>query len=182
MMNAFEVLGIEERLVISEEEVRAAFREAGKKVHPDAGGGDGDFAALKESLGILASPSRRLRHWLSLRGIEVETRGTIGGELMDLFSEVGGVTQRAEMVVRKREEAKSALAKALLENETQASREEVEAAIAKVDAMMAEASADFPEMEISGKVNQESVAQVVRDLTFLEKWKSGLRNNYSRLV
>jgi curved DNA-binding protein CbpA len=181
-MNAFEVLGIEERLVISEEEVRAAFREAGKKVHPDAGGADGEFAALKEALGILSSPSRRLRHWLLLRGIEVETRGTIGGELMDLFGEVGGVTQRAEAVIRKREEAKSALAKALLENETQASREDVESAISKVDAVIAKACLDFPAMEISGKADAGAVAQVVRDLAFLEKWMAGLRSCYSRLV
>ena len=38
MDNAFQLLDISERLVISEDEIRTAFREAGKTVHPDAGG------------------------------------------------------------------------------------------------------------------------------------------------
>ena len=73
-MNAFEVLGVEERLVFREEELREAFREAGKRLHPDAGGGEGDFAALKEAMAILSGPSRRLSHWLSLRGVAVVMR------------------------------------------------------------------------------------------------------------
>ncbi len=181
-MNAFRILGIDERLEISEEEVRAAFREAGKTAHPDAGGGEGEFAALKEALGILASPSRRLRHWLSLRRMEVEIRGTIGGDLMDLFGEVGTTTQRAEAIIRKREDAKSALAKALLEGETQSAREAVEGAIALVDAAIAKTCATFPEMEASGTADLESASQTVRDLAFLEKWRAGLRSVYSRLV
>ena len=35
-MDAFQILGIERRLVVSDERLREAFREAGKQVHPDA--------------------------------------------------------------------------------------------------------------------------------------------------
>lgn len=181
-MNAFEVLGIGERLVLTEDEVRAAFREAGKQVHPDAGGGEGEFAALKDALGILSSPSKRLRHWLELRGIPIETRGTIGGGLMDLFGEVGTVTQFAESVIRKRDESKSALARALLERETQRAREEVECAIGRIDEMIEVACAGFRDMESAGTADHPAAEQAVRDLAFLEKWRAGLRSAYSRLV
>lgn len=182
-MNAYAILGIPERLLLTEDEVRTAFREAGKRVHPDAGGGEGEFAALKEAQSLLASPSKRLRHWLELRGLEIETRGAIGGELMQLFSEVGAVNQQADALVRKREAAQSALAKALLEGETQVCREEVEAMIGKLDEVIAGECAEFPkwEMEYSPEW-KEQMELAVRNLTFLEKWRAGLRAGYSRLV
>ena len=46
--HAFQILGIEPRLVLSDEALRDLFREAGKQVHPDAGGGEGEFAALRD--------------------------------------------------------------------------------------------------------------------------------------
>ena len=45
-MDAFELLGVPRRLEVSEGELRAAFREAGKRVHPDAGGCEAEFAKL----------------------------------------------------------------------------------------------------------------------------------------
>ena len=65
--HAFQILGIEPRLVLSDEALRDLFREAGKQVHPDAGGGEGEFAALRDAYATLASPSRRLMRWLELR-------------------------------------------------------------------------------------------------------------------
>ncbi len=181
MQDAFAMLGFPPRLVLAEEEIRSAFREAGKTLHPDAGGGEGEFSALKEAQAILASPSRRLRHWLELRGMEVEARGVISPGLMDLFSMVGGVTQRAEAVIRKRESTLSALGRAMLEGETQAAREEVEEAVSQVDAAIAEECAPFPEWEGYGTAGGDP-EQVVRNLAFLEKWRAGLRSCYSRLL
>ena len=180
--NAFEILGIGPRLILSEEEARIAFREAGKRVHPDAGGAGEDFAALKGALETLSSPSKRLRHWLELRGIVVETRGVIGGGLMTLFTEIAQVTQQAEATIRKREQAKSALTKALLENVTQVSRDQVESAISSVAAVMDRICAGFPEIQTNPTIDSSRVEQIVRDLAFLEKWRTGLRAAYSRLL
>ena len=113
MKNAFEIFGMEPRLAIQEEALRAAFREVGKTAHPDAGGADEEFAKLRGAFEVLASPSKRLKCWLDLRGTPAETRGTVDPQLMDLFSEVGEVTQLAEAVIRKRDEAKSALGLAI---------------------------------------------------------------------
>jgi len=182
-MNAYAILGLPERLVFTEDEIRTASRETGKRVHPDAGGGEGEFTALKEAQSLLSSPSKRLRHWLELRGASIETRGVIGGELMELFSEVGTVNQRADSLVRKRESAQSALAKALLEGETQVCREEVEAMIAKVDQAIAGECGEFANWEVKySPESREQMQLAVRNLTFLEKWRAGLRAGYSRLV
>lgn len=182
-MNAFAILGLEERLTYSEDDIRAAFRNAGKNVHPDAGGGEGEFAELKEAQGILASPARRLRHWMERNGTMVETRGTIGGNLMELFGEIGAVTQRVEALARKRETAKTALARALLEGETQVCREELETMIGKTDQAIAEECEEFPLWETGYPPESlDRMQQSVRNLTFLEKWRAGLRAGYSRLV
>lgn len=180
MNDAFQILCLNPGLVISDEILRDAYREAGKRLHPDAGGADGEFAALREAFAVLSSPSRRLRHWLELRGTPGELRGTIDPAMMDLFSEVGAVTQQAESVIRKRDKAKSALVHAMLEVETQLCRESVERVISKVESGIGRECAKFPELEKTP--DREVASQVARNLTFLEKWRAGLRGCFSRLV
>lgn len=182
MINAFEILGIPGGLVFSENDLREAFREAGKQVHPDAGGEDGQFAALRDAFAIVSSPSRRLKHWLELRGTPGEVRGSIDPLLMELFSAVGAVTQQAEMVIRQREEAKSSLVRAMLEGETQVCREAVEQAISRVERWMTDECSVFPELEVAEIVDVEQVSEIARNLAFLEKWRTGLRACFSRLV
>ncbi len=182
MANAFDRLGMQPCLVLSEETLREAFRAAGKQAHPDGGGADGEFTALNEAFSTLVSPARRLRHWLEMRGLTVETRGTIDTALMDLFSKVGTITQRAEILIRRREEAKSALARAMLEAETQICREELEAAIATVETWITRECGVFPELEKSENPDLDGASKIARNLVFLEKWRVSLRSCFSRLV
>jgi curved DNA-binding protein CbpA len=178
----FQILGMEPKLVLSDDALREAFREAGKRAHPDAGGGEGEFAALREAFAVVSSPSRRLRHWLELRGTPGELRGSIDNSLMDLFAEVGAVTQLAESVIRKRDEAKSALVRAMLEGETQVCREAVERAIFQVETTITRECAIFPELEKSTAPDGEAAARAARSLAFLEKWRAALRACFGRLV
>ena len=175
-------MGIPPALVLADEVLRDAYREAGKRTHPDAGGGEGEFAALREAFAIVSSPSRRLRHWLELRGTPGDVRGIIEPSLMDLFTEVGATTQQAETLIRKRDEAKSALGRAMLEGETQIRREAVERAISQVETKIANECAAFSEFEKSPDLDFEVAAKTARNLAFLEKWRGGLRSCFSRLV
>ena len=181
-MNAFEMLGIEPRLELSDEAVRDAFREAGKLAHPDAGGAEESFAKLREAFGIVSSPSRRLRHWLELRGITAEARGTVDAEIMDLFTHVGQTSQRAEALIRKRDQTQSALGRALLERETQGCREEVERAIMRVKHAISRQCASFPDYENATSPDHAALSTTFRNLAFLEKWRTTLRGVFSRLV
>ena len=180
--DAFQILGIEPQLVLSEDTLRESFREAGKRLHPDAGGEEGEFATLREAFAVVSSPSRRLRHWLELRGTPGDVRGSIDNSLMDLFSEVGATTQQAEALIRKRDEAKSALVRAMLEGETQVCREAVERAISKVETLIARECEIFPDLEKSENPDIEAASKTARNLAFLEKWRAGLRACFGRLV
>ncbi len=181
-MNAFDVLGIEPRLVLSDDAIRDAFREAGKLAHPDAGGSEESFANLRQAFEVVSSPSRRLRCWLEIRGITAEPRGTVEPTIMDLFTQVGEITQRAEVLVRKREQSKSALGLALLERETQTCREDVERAIQTVEESIRLQCASFEEYESALSLEPEAVASSARSLAFLERWRASLRSVFSRLV
>lgn len=182
MTNAYQLLSLEPALVISEETLRDAWREAGKQAHPDAGGSEDGFSELRDAFARLASPSRRLTHWLELRGTPGDVRGSIGSGLMDLFSEVGAVSNRVEEIVRKREAAKSSLVQAMLEGETQLCREAVERTIASVESEIAKEMEAFSIYQGADSPDVEAASMTARNLAFMEKWRAGLRGCYARLV
>lgn len=182
MTDAFAILGIERKLAVSDEELRAAFRQAGKTAHPDSGGAGGDFSALQEAYAILSNPARRLKHWLALQGVRDEGRGTISNGLVDLFGAVGPVLQRVDALIRQRGEARSALTRAMLEGETHICREQLEDMIGRVDRALASEIGTFPAIGAAHPVPVSEAAHIARNLAFLEKWRAQLRERFSRLI
>jgi curved DNA-binding protein CbpA len=180
MDNAFGILGLPEDLTVSDETLRAAFRETGRTAHPDAGGGADSFSLTRKALETLSSPARRLAHWMELRSLPLELRGSLDAALMDLFSIVGEVSRNATGVARKRAAAKSALGLALLESETQRAVEALETAIARIDAAIIAETDRFPIHQ--NAPDPKTLAQAVRNLTFLEKWRASLRGLMPQLV
>jgi hypothetical protein len=175
MTNAFETLSIPPRLTLGEEELRDAFREAGKSAHPDGGGDNARFDQLRAAFETLSSPAQRLIHWLACRDVPVDTRGTIDTHLMDLFGAVGDASHRASELSRKRATARTALVLALLENETQSCLEAVESAISLVDHAIQQETNHFEAME-NGRINDPNAfSRCARNLLFLEKWRKTLR-------
>jgi len=182
MIDAFQALGLPPKLELTDEALREAFRVAGKKSHPDGGGSEAEFAALNEAFALLSSPSRRLRHWLELQDLTIVSRGSIESAMMDLFTEVGAATQQAEAAIRKRDDARSALVRAMLEPEMQTSRDAIEAANQKVERWISRQCEIFPDLEKTLALDPEQASQIVRNLVFLEKWRASLRACFSRLV
>ena len=179
-MNAFERLGLRAGLVVSEEEVRDAFRRKAGGAHPDSGGDEGEFAAMQAAQEVLLSPVRRLRAWLEIKGGEVDPRGQIDSGLMELFQEVAGVGTQGEAAVKANEKAQSALAKGMAEVSLMASREKVGALLAKIVGEIDGRVSRFPEIEEKGDASLG--AKVMRDLVFLEKWRGTLRGLFGRLM
>jgi hypothetical protein len=177
MPHAFELLQLPVRLVLTDEEIRTAFREAGKIHHPDAGGDTENFSLLQSAYSEILSPARRLKAWLNISQIPGDERGVISPELMDLFSKVGACLQQADELIRQRESTRSALAKAMLEGKTFATREEIERIQSDAQALVDKRLHSFPGIE-EGTVD---AWQVLRDLVFLEKWQAQLRDRYGKL-
>jgi hypothetical protein len=180
MDNAFAALGLPEDLTVSEEALRAAFRETGRSAHPDAGGVGDAFTRAQKAMEILFSPAKRIAHWMELRSLPIELRGSLDAALMDLFSIVEEASRNATAVARKRAAAKSALGLALLETETQRAVEALETAIARIDAAITAETDRFPIYQNAPE--PKTLAQAARNLTFLEKWRASLRALMPQLV
>jgi len=180
-MNAFDALGLPQRLTLTPEEIEIAWRTASKAQHPDAGGDEKTFSTLREARATLASPASRLAHWLELQGQSPDPRGTIDAAIMDLFAPVGDAMQQADSLARRRISATTALGLAMLESETLRTRENVESMIARIDDAITLQCAMFPEWE-SGETPADIQAATLRNLKFLEKWKRALMGAYAGLA
>jgi len=181
-MNAFETLGLPVKLTLRADEIDSAWREAGARLHPDAGGDESLFANLRTARDTLASPGTRLEHWLEIHGHNPEPRGTIAPEIMDLFDPVARATRQAEAIARRRAAASTALGLAVLEADTLRAREAVEAMIATIDDAIEIQGAAFAAWERAPDTLDPAAASVARGLRFLEKWRRGLMAAYSSLA
>ena len=181
MDDPFQILGLEPVLVIDEDCLRDRFRELGRGIHPDGGGSEAEFTALKQALEELLSPSKRLKSWLLSRGVHAELRGSLDPGMMELFSQISPLTQHAEALIRRRQESRSALGLAMLEAETQRCREAIEGALQTIEAAIKRQCEVFPDWQAAGQASGDAPG-VVRNLAFLEKWQAALRSLFSRLL
>jgi hypothetical protein len=183
LMDAFEELGLERDLRVSEEVLRERYDRGSKERHPDGGGTREGFAQLREAYEMLRSPARRLRHWLELEGEQVSRIGMVPEELMGLFGEVGGLLQRVEGVRVKKEGARTALVRSMVECEVMELAEGVEAMRGRVAERAAELEGcfgGFQERGLEGCV--EEAMTVAASLAFLEKWEAQLREAWVGLA
>ncbi len=179
-MNAFEVLGLPVGLVISDGEIRDAFRKRAGEAHPDSGGNEADFSSMQVAQEVLLSPSKRLREWLPAKGETADPRGQIESGLMDLFQKVAEVGAGAEAAVKASGNAQSALAKGMAEVLAIGAREKVSTLLAGIDDEIKARVSGFADIEESE--NFQGAAKSMRDLVFLEKWRGTLKGIYGRLI
>jgi len=177
-MNAFERMGFPAGLLVSEEEIREAFRKMAAVVHPDSGGDEKDFSELQMAQEVLLSPARRLKEWMAAKSIEADARGQIGAGLMDLFQKVAETGNAAEAAIKVGAGAQSSLAKAMAEVKLMGERERVKSLLAEINREIAERVSAFPAIE-AGEVDP---GKVMRDLVFLEKWRASMKSVYGRLM
>ena len=179
MIDAFALLDLPRSLTLEEKKLREAYRIACKNRADDLleiGSADTN---LSEAYRLLQSPARRLRHWLELSGIGVETRGVVDGELLDWFTAVGSTIQQADKILRKHEQCQSQLARAMMAAEMQQGQKSVEQQQQALAELTRQKTAIFPRLE-AGAFDHEAAWICVRDLAFIEKWQQQLRERYGR--
>lgn len=164
--------------MVSDEEIREAFRVRAAVLHPDSGGDEQEFAKLQGARDVLLSPAKRLKEWMLVRGMEADARGQIDGELMDFFQTVSAVGAAAEALIRENAGAQSALAKAMIEVRLIRQREQVQKLQEQIGSAIQARTETFPRIE----TGQTEPARIMRDLVFLEKWRATLKGVYGRLM
>lgn len=164
--------------MITAGEIREAFRVRAADAHPDGMGDEAGFTALREARDILESPAKRLREWLQIKGVDTDSRGTIAGELVDFFQKVAETGAEAEAALKSATEAQSTLAKSLTVVRLMGTREKVKALLEEIEAGIARRVEMFSVIE----KGESDAARTIRDLVFLEKWRSAMRSLYGRLM
>jgi hypothetical protein len=137
-MDPFDLLGLPRRPWLDAADVRAAFQEHARELHPDARGGDAEeFARLNAAQAALSHPAARLR--LLAGGSAPRAIATDA----DLFLRIGAAVQEARGVRARLDEATSPLARALLASEIAEVRPELDACAVRVEAALLEAEAEL---------------------------------------
>jgi len=176
----FDRLGLPCVLLLDEELVKKHFQERSKEEHPDRGGDADGFAKLNEAFRSLSNPTMRLRSWLKVKGLEIEERGAIQGDLVDQFSVVAELLAKADELIKKRVEAISALSKALLESDVFSMRELIES---KIDELiqLRDQIIKVQFLKLEKEFDAKLGGEVLRALAFLDKWVAQLRERFAQL-
>jgi len=194
MSNPFETLGFQPTLAVDPTWLENRYLELSKECHPDSPNGDPDrFAELGTARSTITSPSRRIAALLdALTGSHTDgsssapRAGKMSGELMDLFAELSPALQVVEDVARRKHEAKSELARALLANEELAARAPLEKAGIAVQAAINQRVERFGPLDHGighgiGDDLEKQLRELSHELAFLEKWQSQIRETLMKL-
>jgi curved DNA-binding protein CbpA len=168
MTDCFALLGLPRSATLDESLLQAAWHERSRAAHPDQPGGSAaDAAEINAAYETLLAPEKRLKHLLDIHEVPWRTI-PISAEMMSLFSQIGPLLQKAAALAKKKQQASSALAKALLANEEMSLREALEALGTEIEAKREVILSDLPE-----ELELLQVAQAT--LAYLSKWQAQIR-------
>lgn len=174
-MNAFEVLGLEPVVTLTEEAVRAAYFAKSKA--------DGaDHAALNAAYELLLAPEKRLKHLIEIAAPEDAKQWravTMSDDLMQLFMSLGKARPEAEALIEKRAKSQSALTKALLEKQTFIMRERLEEVGIALDEKRQELEGSLITMD---GANWRAIAEAQARFAYLAKWQTQVRELLLKLM
>ncbi|MEM7144571.1 MAG: DnaJ domain-containing protein [Verrucomicrobiota bacterium] len=188
-MDYFEILGVERKAGLKEEEVRGAFQEVGKGAHPDSGDGGEAFENVGEAYGVLRDEGRRLRHLMELEFPGEEfggSGGMVSGELLEVFGRAGSVLQAAGEVLKKKKEATTALGKAVLEKEVIAAQQAVQEVGFEIEGMLQVERGRLAEVDRLLREDREAALELGREMVerfgFLTKWQAKVREQVTAFL
>ncbi len=175
--NAFEQFGWASRLDLEDSEIQTRFHELSLETHPDHGGSLEAFERISEARQKLQHPRLRLREWMKAQDISHDERGSISNELMALFTQAHDLFSQIDRHLKKKEQASSSLAKALLEKENLSHQQSLQDFRAQLEESQQACFAQFPQLI---ETPQEA-PRLLRDLTFLDKWIAECQRRFSSL-
>ncbi len=148
-------------------------------VDPATGGGEAG-RALHRAHEILADPVQRLRHLLHLLAPERKAAGAgLSGELVELFSEVGGVLNRADGLISRLSQTASALGRALLAGEEAEVQLALQNVLGKLTGKWDTELAEVPRIRPD---DVESLEATLGRLRILQKWQGEVQARLLRLL
>lgn len=174
--NHYATLGLPVSVAIDLDRLEKSYRDLSKTRHPDQGGSAEAFQTLTTAREVLTQPVSRLRHFLSLKGHTNDSRGSLGAEISELFQPIAETLQSADTLIGTLEKAQTQLQKALLQADVISTQQ----AIGQRQNQLTDLQGNLLD-QASDETPLEQLAQITRDLAFLQKWQSQLQSRFAQL-
>ena len=187
MTDPFAVFGLPRRPWLEQDVLKEQFHRLTAEHHPDIKGGDeANFAEVNAAYTTLRDPARRLSCFLALEGFEIRREVCAPDDLGQLFMDTGLVRQKIEAFLKKEENTRSPIGKAMLAAEKYEVMDEVEAQISVLsrsrDSLIEEICKIDGSWPGDAQSNARRLAKIADSLTFVGKWINELREGYARLA
>lgn len=180
MSDPFSTLGIEPALEPDEDFLRARFDALCREHHPDSGGEGEQFARVQSAFESLRDPGKRLRAWVELHGGKVDLPQD--EETMAWFARVGELVQRADAVLGRKRDARTALVRAMAERDALSLLGEVEALRKELEQEKARLRGRFCDFESGVPGPGLAAAELAAGRwTFLDRWDAQLNERWIQL-
>lgn len=186
MTDHFAVFAQPRRPWLDPEALRESFQRAAARHHPDAGGGEGHFAAINAAHTILREPAARLRHLLALEAPPWPAHSaTIPSAVTDLFMQLAATRGTLEHFQKKHAAATSPLARALLAAEKAALLRDLETTLARLNTAHETALTELRALDAAwdspAAAEWDRLANLQTRFAFLAKWSQQLREDIFQL-
>jgi curved DNA-binding protein CbpA len=189
MTDHFAVLRQPRRPWLDPDRLKQEYQQLSFAHHPDKrriDADDGpDFAAVTDAYRILSNPQLRLQHLLTFNTEKSDTKKSpITGELTELFMRTAALVNDIEVVLAKREQATSTLAKSMLKAQIAPLEERANAQLRELQELYARTMDDLRRVDESwnsGRENPEELGELAQRFGFLDKWIGELRERQFRL-
>ncbi|MEN3368756.1 MAG: DnaJ domain [Verrucomicrobiota bacterium] len=165
---------------VDPEKLKQVFHQKTFLAHPDtapSGEAENSFAQLNEAYQVMQDPKRRLHHLLDLEGHAPSSSGqTVPQELHDLFPAIGGLTQRANVLLEKITTASNALSRSLLKPQILEVQKETKELRGKIQGLSESSLAQLRQVDSRWKKNPTDEIAALSDLYFtfayLTRWSA----------
>jgi len=190
MEDAFAHLGAPRAASLDLGELQRLYDERGRILHPDQVGGESSTAlALNSAYQVLIHPRTRLKHLLELEAPQqaaVWETVAMDDDMMAAFTRLGAVIRDLEEVLKQREAASSALAKALLSGQQMELQERLEPILEQLEDLRRPLLDRLPQVDAlrDAKAPQwvPLVKELVAKLTYLDRWQEQAREALLKLL
>lgn len=187
--NPFAILDLPESAALDDAEVQERFVQLSAACHPDRMEANPDdrqrFTEINEAHRQLRTPGGRLKALLQLRFPDAfAVKRAVPDALLTLFSDIGATLQDADAYVKKKSQATTEISQALLAPQLLEVQRGLSTAQTRLDERQDALAARLPEIERSLKdpAGLEAASRCCRELLYLEKWRSQIRERFHQLL
>ena len=188
MTDYFALLNQPRRAWLDPDELKEAFHNKSRELHPDSGsssGAESDFVQLNEAHQVLREPKARIQHLLTLEGRAPARDACVPTDIADLFPTVASVTQDADALAQRMTAATNPLSRSLLKPQLIAVQNRIAETLQRMRELHDLADAELRRLtnvELADEAHWSQLHELYLRFSYLGRWISELEEKQVRLA